>query len=55
MWEFDLNTSTWREVLREDGTFEPVGRSGHASVVLNNKMFVFGGIFEITKELNEMI
>ncbi len=30
-------------------------RSGHASSVYNGKMFIFGGILEITKELNDLI
>lgn len=30
-------------------------RSGHTSVAYSGKMFVFGGIAEITKELNDMI
>lgn len=29
-------------------------RSGHTAVINGNKMFIFGGIFELTKELNDM-
>lgn len=29
-------------------------RSGHTAVVNGSKMYVFGGIFELTKELNDM-
>jgi hypothetical protein len=33
----------------------PCPRSGHSSDVHNGKMYVFGGILELTKELNECI
>lgn len=32
----------------------PVGRSGHSASIVGNKMVIFGGLFEITKELNDM-
>ena len=31
----------------------PKARSGHSCVAYQNKLFVFGGIFEVTKELND--
>jgi len=34
---------------------EITGRSGHSANIYNGKMFIFGGILELTKELNEMI
>jgi len=32
-----------------------VGRSGHTAVSYNNKMYIFGGILEVTKELNDLL
>jgi len=31
----------------------PPARSGHSALVVDNKMVVFGGIFDITRELND--
>lgn len=32
----------------------PIARSGHTAVVHDNKMFIFGGMVELTKELNDL-
>jgi hypothetical protein len=34
---------------------KPSARSGHTMNVYGDKMFIFGGIFELTKELNDLI
>ena len=52
LWELDLATQTYQEVPCGG---DIVGRSGHSAGVYNGKMYVFGGILELTKELNEMI
>lgn len=52
MWELDLSTMTWVH-LNLPETPEP--RSGHTSVEFGGKAYVFGGIHEITKELNELL
>lgn len=54
LWEFDSATNSWKEIESTQG-YQPLVRSGHSSVVYKDKMFVFGGILEITKELNDMI
>ena len=33
----------------------PTARSGHSACVVNSKVHVFGGILELTKELNDMV
>lgn len=33
----------------------PQPRSGHSAIVHGQKMYIFGGIFELTKELNDMV
>ena len=30
-------------------------RSGHSANIYDGKMYIFGGIFEITKELSELL
>jgi len=34
---------------------EPIARSGHSANIYNGQMYIFGGILELTKELNEML
>jgi len=52
MWKLDLNSYTWSEVKPADGII-PIERSGHSCDVFENHMIIFGGIYEITKELND--
>lgn len=54
VWEFNVQTKAWtkREV---NGQFEGLPRSGHAAVSFASKMYVFGGIFEVTKEMNDLV
>lgn len=54
MWRFDIATSTWTEVKPSDGQ-APIERCGHSCDVYEGQyMVIFGGIFEITKELNDL-
>ena len=50
-WEFNLASKKWR-LLELDAS--PIGRSGHTLTVESDRMILFGGIVEITKELNEI-
>ena len=50
-WKFNLSTQEWTCIETAD---EPMGRSGHASQVYSDCMIIYGGIFEVTKELNDM-
>ena len=52
LWLFDMTTITWR--LIHDAIDPPIPRSGHSASIFNDKMLVFGGIFEVTKELNDL-
>jgi hypothetical protein len=36
-------------------SYQPSPRSGHSANICNGKMYIFGGILELTKELNELI
>ena len=55
LWEFDLSTGTWREIQIQEGDLRPIPRSGHTAVTYNSRMYIFGGILELTKELNDML
>jgi N-acetylneuraminic acid mutarotase len=55
LWELSLNTGMYRLITLTTGSVEPVARSGHSSNIFNGQMYIFGGILELTKELNEML
>ena len=55
LWEFDSASSTWRQIQIQEGDLRPLARSGHTAVTYNHKMYIFGGILELTKELNDML
>lgn len=53
MWCFDIASSKWSQVT--DSDYKPTPRSGHSTVVHGSKMYIFGGILELTKELNDLV
>jgi hypothetical protein len=55
LWRMSLDTETWEAVHLDDSLPQqvPMGRVGHSSAIYNGHLVVFGGIFEITKELND--
>ena len=55
LWELDLSTETYKEIKLPAGSPQPVPRSGHSATIFKDKMYIFGGILELTKELNEML
>jgi len=55
LWEFDIESSTWTLIELPDDSYTPPPRSGHSSTIFKGKMFIFGGILELTKELNELL
>lgn len=55
LWELNLKTQALTQIDYKSPGDYSVGRSGHTAVVFANKMFVFGGILEVTKELNDLI
>ena len=55
MWEYDLTTNSWRQIQIPEGGLRPTARSGHSAVTYGSKMYIFGGILELTKELNDML
>jgi hypothetical protein len=55
LWELDLETECFKEIILPASSFHPSGRSGHSSNIFNGKMYIFGGVFEVMKELNELL
>ena len=55
LWKFNFVTRMWEELIpRNEPEMLPVPRSGHSAAIYNNElMIVFGGIYEITRELND--
>jgi N-acetylneuraminic acid mutarotase len=54
LWCLDMADGSSRQIVAPEGEVCPVPRSGHTAVCEGNKMFVFGGILELTKELNDL-
>lgn len=55
MWTFDLTTQAWSQTVLAQNDFRPIARSGHSTVVYGSKLYIFGGILELTKELNDLV
>jgi hypothetical protein len=55
LWEFDIMSETFRQVDLPDDSYHPSPRSGHSATVFKGKMLIFGGILELTKELNDLL
>lgn len=55
LWELDMASQTYKEIVLPAGSPLPGPRSGHSATIFKNKMYIFGGILELTKELNEML
>lgn len=51
-WSFDLNSRSWEKI--EAANSEEFCRSGASASTKDGKIYIFGGILEITKELNDM-
>lgn len=55
LWQFDLQTCQWSQVDQSTSDYKPTPRSGHSTIVYGEKMYIFGGILELTKELNDLV
>lgn len=52
LWEFNIKTSKWTELQSKSDL--PLSRSGHSTCLFNNYLVVFGGIHELTQEMNDI-
>ena len=55
LWELDLASEVYTQIELSENSVCPGARSGHTASIFNGKMYIFGGILELTKELNEML
>lgn len=55
LWELDIASETYKKLELPPSSYQPTCRSGHSASIYNGKMVIFGGILELTKELNEML
>ncbi len=53
LWVFNIADQFWKEIKTEQGDI-PLPRSGHSSDVYDGNLVIFGGIFDVTKELNDL-
>lgn len=54
LWAFNLQSHSWSQITPVDDEL-PETRSGHSAVVYDKIMVIFGGIYEVTKELNDVL
>lgn len=54
LWCYDKAADAWSEIKSAEGEIRPVPRCGHSAVVHGDSMYIFGGILELTKELNDL-
>ena len=52
MWQFDIAQEQWTECKAKNA---PEPRSGHSVSEYRDQVYYFGGILELTKELNECL
>ena len=55
LWCFDPSAASWSQIKVKAGDCLPQPRSGHSTVTYGSKMYIFGGIVELTKELNDFV
>ena len=55
IWCLDLASGEWTELELGPSSYQPIGRSGHSANIHNDYMYIMGGIYELAKEINEMM
>jgi hypothetical protein len=53
LWAFNIQSQAWTRVNPVDEV-RPETRSGHTACLYENFILIFGGIFEVTRELNDV-
>lgn len=54
LWELSISSGVWTEIKPNNPETMPLPRAGHKCCIFEDMMFMFGGIYEITKELNDV-
>ena len=52
-WVYEFDKDSWTQIDVPEGE-GPISRSGHSSGVFKNFILIYGGIHELTQELNDM-
>lgn len=53
LWEFNIRTKEYSKVEDKE-ELRPVVRSGHSLTFYEDKLYLFGGIHEVTWELDDL-
>ena len=54
LWVFNFESGSWNEI-KTDQVNVAIPRSGHSVAMYGDLMLIFGGIYEVTKELNDLM
>ena len=54
LWRFNLAERVWTQLVVDQEHTIPMARSGHTATLYQGYICIFGGIFEVTKELNDL-
>lgn len=55
IWIFNFSTYQWEPININDEESKPLPRSGHTACLYKDMMLIFGGMYEVTKELDDMM
>mmetsp|Transcript_11067 Transcript_11067/g.16823 ORF Transcript_11067/g.16823 Transcript_11067/m.16823 type:complete len:82 (+) Transcript_11067:981-1226(+) len=54
IWRFDLHNEEWEQLAIKQSKNIPIGRSGHSCSLFGSYLVIFGGFFDVTRELNDL-
>lgn len=55
LWKFNYNQLSWEKLTQPNLDHNlPMARSGHSAALYGDFIVIFGGIYEVTKELNDL-
>jgi len=55
IWIFNFSTYQWECIELSDNDLKPLPRSGHSACLYKDMMLIIGGIYEVTRELDDML
>lgn len=54
LWCFNIADQTWKQITPKNQDNIPNPRSGHSCDIFDGYLVIYGGIFDVTKELNDL-
>lgn len=54
LWQFNINNREWKFIANNALAVVPRSRSGHSLINFANKLILFGGIHDVTWELDDL-